>query len=146
MIHTKNSKGNPSIMQLYGRPGVLMLTFAIIIIGGIAAYTFLLPRGERINSDGIQVVYMSSGQAYFGNLRNIDGPYLVLETPYTAQNVIPKSEESSSESQQSSTTLLKVSQQQYGPEDVMSLKSDQVLFWQNLRNDSKVVQAIKTAD
>jgi hypothetical protein len=30
----------------------------------------------------------------------------------------------------------------HGPEDKMSVSSEQVLFWENLKNDSKVVQAI----
>lgn len=113
---------------------------ALIIIGGVAAAFVFLPKGERINADGYQVVYMTSGQAYFGKLKNTSGEYLVLATPYTAQDV-----KGEGDNVQSSTTLVKVSQQQYGPTEVMSLKSDQVLFWQNLRDDSKVAQAIKNA-
>jgi len=112
----------------------------LIIIGGALAALFFIPKGERVNSDGYQVVYMTSGQAYFGKLKNTSGDYLVLNTPYTAQDV-----KSEGEDAQTSTTLLKVSQQQYGPEEAMSLKADQVLFWQNLRDDSKVSQAIKNA-
>lgn len=124
---------------LYSKPGALVLTALIIALGVVVGGSVLLRRGEQINKNGYQVVYMSSGQAYFGKLRNTSGDYLVIDTPYSAQDVKPDSETTA----QSSTTLLKVSQQQYGPEDAMSLKSDQVLFWQNLRDDSKVAQAIK---
>lgn len=125
----------------YKKPGALIITALIVIIGAVIAVTFLLPKGERVNSGGYQVVYMTSGQAYFGKLKNTGGDYLVLDTPYTAQDVKPEGEENV----QTSTTLVKVSQQQYGPTEVMSLKSDQVLFWQNLRDDSKVTEAIKNA-
>ena len=119
----------------------MIVTGAVVLVGFLLAVAFFLPAGERINNNGYQVVYMTSGQAYFGKLKNTSGEYLVLETPYTAQDLRPEGEEDT----QTSTTLVKVSQQQYGPTEAMSLKSDQVLFWQNLRDDSKVTQAIKNA-
>lgn len=125
----------------FKRPGSLLLMLGLAIVGGVLAALLVLPKGERIDSDGYQVVYMTSGQAYFGKLKNTSGDYLVLDTPYTAQDVKPEGDENV----QTSTTLVKVSQQQYGPTDVMSLKADQVLFWQNLRDDSKVTEAIKNA-
>ena len=127
--------------SFYGKSGSIIVTTVVILIGAATATYFLLPKGERVNQDGFQVVYMTSGQAYFGKLKNTDGNYLVLDTPYTAQDVKPEGEENV----QTSTTLVKVSQQQYGPTEAMSLKSDQVLFWQNLRDDSKVTEAIKNA-
>lgn len=136
---TKSSLG---MKRLYRKPGAFILTAAVILLGALAAVHFLLPGGERINNNGYQVVYMTTGQAYFGKLKNTGGEYLVLDTPYTAQDVKPEDEKS----EQTSTTLVKVSQQQYGPEETMSLKSDQVLFWQNLRDDSKVAEAINNAN
>jgi len=127
--------------ELYRKPGALLLTVAIVIAGAWLTLLFVLRKRERIKTDGYQVVYMTSGQAYFGKLQNTEGSYLVLKMPYTAQDVKPEG----SENVQTSTTLVKVSQQQYGPEDTMSLKGDQVLFWQNLRDDSKVSLAIKNA-
>jgi hypothetical protein len=130
--------------SFYKRPGTIVCAALLVIIGGLLAFWFILPQGERINHSGYQVVYMVSGQAYFGKLKNASGEYLTLHEPYTAQDVTPK-EQAAPDEQQPSTTLLKVSQQQYGPQDVISLKSDQVLFWQNLRSDSKVIQAINEA-
>jgi hypothetical protein len=127
---------------LHKKPGALLLMLGLVIIGGTLAALLFLPKGERVNAGGYQVVYMTSGQAYFGKLKNTAGDYLVLDTPYTAQDVKPEGQEDA----QASTTLVKVSQQQYGPEEAMSLKADQVLFWQNLRDDSKVTQAIKNAN
>lgn len=135
----KMKRNSPT--DFYRKPGALLITLLVILLGAIVAIAYLVPKGERVNNDGYQVVYMSTGQAYFGKLKNTTGNYLVLDTPYTAQDVKGEGENTA----QTSTTLLKVSQQQYGPEETMSLKSDQVLFWQNLRDDSKVTQAIKNA-
>lgn len=140
-LFKRNSGNAPA--RLYYKPGALILTVALLVVGGLLAI-FLLSQGERINRGGLQVVYMTSGQAYFGKLQNTSGEYLVLKTPYTAQDVQTDTKEN--KEAQSQTTLLKVSEQQYGPEDVMSLKSNQVLFWQNLRGDSKVSKAIKAKE
>ena len=63
-----------------------------------------------------------------------------MKDPYTAQSVAAKQGETQTGA---TTTLLKVSQQVYGPQDSIAIKSDQVSFWQNLRSDSKVTAAIK---
>lgn len=139
----KTHARNHGLRKIYKKPGAIALTGIIILLGAALAIYFLLPKGERINGSGYQVVYMTSGQAYFGKLQNVSGEYMVLRNPYTAQNVQPQENDDQEASSDAGTTLLQVSRQQYGPEDTMSLKSDQVLFWQNLRSDSKVAEAIK---
>lgn len=115
---------------------------AIVVgIGAILSLIFLLPQGERIDTNGYQVVYLSSGQAYFGKLQNTTGDYLVLKDTYTAQE-----QSGPADNVPAQTSIVKLSQQVYGPQDTISLKSDQVVFWQNLRDDSKVTQAIKNSD
>jgi hypothetical protein len=141
--NAEKQHSSSSLREFHRKPGALIVTAAIVVLGAFLGLALLLPHGQRIKSDGYQVVYMVSGQAYFGKLQNTGGDYLVLKTPYTAQSVTPASEKAP-EGKQASTTLVKVSQQTYGPEDVMSLKSDQVLFWQNLRSDSKVSKAIES--
>lgn len=42
-------------------------------------------------------------------------------------------------------SLAKLGKELHGPEDVMYIAKDQVLFWENLKNDSQVVKAIKDA-
>lgn len=138
VLEQRNSK-----VLLSSKPGTLVAAAIVIIIGGLLAGIFLLPKGERIDANGYQVVYMATGQAYFGKLQNTEGNYLVIDQPYTAQNVTPTTEAAPT-NQQASTTLLKVSQQAYGPQDSISLSKDQVLFWQNLRSDSKVAKAIES--
>jgi len=42
-------------------------------------------------------------------------------------------------------SLVKLGNELHGPEDTMALKSNQILFWENLKDDGKVVQAIHDA-
>lgn len=138
---SKHKKAQASaIRDFYGRPGALILTCAVVLLGVFIAWQMLLPHGERVNQDGYQMVYTTNGNTYFGKLRSASGEYLVLDHPYTVQAVTPTSDKQD----KSQTALLKLSQQTYGPEDVLSIRSDQVLFWQNLRSDSKVAKAIES--
>lgn len=113
---------------------------AVLVIA--VAVSWLLDNKfmQQIDKSSYQVVYLTNGQAYFGKLQNTGGEYLVMKEPYAAQSVAPKEGETQTGA---TTTLLKVSQQVYGPQDSIAIKSDQVSFWQNLRSDSKVTAAIK---
>ena len=127
--------------MLYRRPGALFITALVITIGAILSLVFFLPQGERVDTAGYQVVYLASGQAYFGKLQNTTGEYLLLRSAYTTQN-----QTGAEDNAQPQTSLIKLSEQVYGPQDSISLKSDQVVFWQNLKDDSKVAQAIRNAN
>lgn len=120
-------------------PLIAACAVALLLVAGSFIWVYLQPT-QRINSSRYQVVYLVSGQAYFGKLRNTDGHYLVIDTPYTAQDV----KAADAKEGQATSTLMKVSSQLYGPEESIAIHSDQVAFWQNLRDDSKVTQAIKS--
>jgi hypothetical protein len=124
---------------------LLLLTAAasvILIIAGLRALGIFAP--QRIDGSKYQVVYLTNGQAYFGKLQNTTGDYLYVMMPYTAQSVTPNTAGGNENSgTETTTTLLRVKDQVYGPEDSIAIRASQVAFWQNLRDDSKVAQAIK---
>lgn len=114
---------------------------ALLLLAVVAIYAWpLVFSPQSINTNGYQIVYLANNQAYFGKLQNTSGEYLYMKTPYTAQDV---KQAADAKDAQSTTTLLKVRDQLYGPDDSIAIRADQVAFWQNLRDDSKVVQAIK---
>lgn len=98
---------------------------------------------QRIDTSKYQVVYLVNGQAYFGKLQNTSGDFLVLKSPYIAQSVESAEEGAAEADASTQTTILRVTDQIYGPDDSIAIKSSQIAFWQNLRDDSKVTQAIK---
>lgn len=110
-----------------------------ILISAIALY--VLNRDTQIDFSKYQVVYLINGQVYFGKLQNSYGEYLVINSPYTTQ-IAPQ--QAGNKEVEQATALLRVRDQVYGPEDTMAIKSSQVVFWQNLRDDSKVTQALKS--
>lgn len=124
---------------------VVIPTVLVILLGFLVAWIWLIPHGQRIKTDGYQVVYLTNNQAYFGKLQNTDGDYLVIKAAYTAQEVQAPAT-SKNKTPETQTTLVKVRDQVAGPEDSIALRAEQVLFWQNLRSDSKVTQAIEAKE
>lgn len=101
---------------------------------------------QRIDSSKYQIVSLATGQVYFGKLQNQTGEYLVLKSPYIEQTVQSQDKNEDGTAKATQTTILRVKDMVYGPEDSIALKSSQVTFWQNLRDDSKVTQAIKAKE
>lgn len=120
---------------------VVLPLVAVLLVGFVLAWIFLIPHGQRVDSSTYQVVYLDNGQAYFGKLQNTSGEYLVMTSPYTAQDV-KAPDQTDSEKDSTQTTLLPVKSQVYGPQDSIALRAEKVLFWQNLEKNSKITQAI----
>lgn len=120
----------------------LVSILAVGLLGLIAWYT-LRPSAQPLNANQYQVVYLTGGQMFFGKLQNTDGDYLYMKSPYTAQSTTASADDKT-KAAEPTTTLLRVKDQLYGPDDTVAVKSSQVVFWQNLRDDSKVTQALKS--
>ncbi|MFH1583109.1 MAG: hypothetical protein ABIB72_02195 [Candidatus Falkowbacteria bacterium] len=94
-----------------------------------------------------QAVFLSNGQVYFGKVTDANIQTLVLENIYylrSAGNL------QTSDANNSTTTpatdnfsLVKLGNELHGPEDKMSINLSQVLFVEDLKVDSKVVEAIR---
>jgi hypothetical protein len=119
------------------------IVLLLIIVGGFIGLK-LLSGSKMPDSDKYQAVFLDNGQVFFGKLKNIDGKYLYLEKAYyTKSQELP---EDATDQQKAATennvSLVKVGDEVYGPENNMSIRAEQVLFWQDLSEDSKVAQAI----
>lgn len=136
-----------------GAPGIwLWLVVAVAVLAiGLAGWALLSDRPSSqalaIDSDKYQAVFLVGGQYYFGRLEAIDDDYLKLRDVFYIQ---PSSDNTQSAEQTDTTSLadrslslIKLGNEVHGPEDMMIINRDQVLFFENLKPDSKVVQLIK---
>lgn len=95
-----------------------------------------------------QAVFLSNGQVYFGKVADVNRQTLVLEDIYylRVSNELQASLESGAAIDQSQNadnfSLIKLGSEIHGPEDKMSINLSQVLFIEDLKDDSKVVEAI----
>lgn len=140
----KKSKG-PGILP--GRLVTVVLLFALTLLI-IAVISFLMLGKERssesshIDKSKMQAVFLNGGQVYFGKIKDLNGKYVQLDDIYylrVNQQVQPN--QSNNQAQQD-ISLVKLGCELHGPANEMFINREQVVFWENLRTDGKVAQAV----
>ncbi len=105
---------------------------------------------SEIKKDKYQAVFLTNGQVYFGKVDQIIGDFVKMREIYylqVQQTVQPKDPaKSTTEAQNQQLSLAKLGGELHGPEDTMYIDRGQIIFWENLKDDGKVVQAIKNAN
>lgn len=128
----------------------LAVLLVLVVIAGAAWFFAAGHQGydenKGINKNEYQAVFLTNGQVYFGKLADLNHKYVTITDIYYLQVQQGSNgslqDASGSSSSSSQVSLAKLGNELHGPEDKMSISSDQVLFWENLKTDSKVVQAI----
>lgn len=149
-IHPKQSAPTPNKRRRPQLLGWLSLVAAVVVITGLVMLAVSL--FSRFSSGGqadvkkgqFQAVFLNNNQVYFGQITSITEKGITLKNIYylqVQQNVQPDDKTKQQQNQQLS--LAKLGGELHGPEDQMFINRDQVLFWENLKDDGKVVQAIK---
>jgi len=128
----------------------------MIIAGVIVAALLVMCLGwmgwnRFVNADGVkkaqyQAIFLTNGQVYFGKLTNVNDKYVSLTDVYYLQvqqssTVQPADNKTTDQNPQ--VSLAKLGNELHGPDDQMAINRDQVLFWENLKDSGKVVDAIK---
>jgi hypothetical protein len=99
-----------------------------------------------VSTSKFQAVFLTNGQVYFGHLHNPTAQQPTLTDIYYLQSQTQNGSTASSVNTSTSNQnlqLVKLGNELHGPEDMMAINRDQVLFWENLKDSGKVVQAIK---
>jgi len=130
-------EGNKLIRVLYV---VLLAGIAVLLIAISFSFVFgTNPESKYLNTKDFQAVDISVGgsttgdQIYFGNVKSINGSYLVLDNVY----YIPTSTTSTS-----NVTLEPLVCQIDEPFDQMVINKSSVNWWENLQPASKVSTSI----
>ncbi len=101
--------------------------------------------GNAPNSKKFQAVFLTNGQVYFGKLSGLGGSYATLSDVYYIQSGAQQGAAGASPapSAQPNLSLVQLGQEIHGPEKQMQIAASQIVFWEDLKDDGKVVQAIK---
>jgi hypothetical protein len=102
-------------------------------------YVGITPVGKT-QREGYQAVFLTNGQVYFGKMTSISKTDVVIEDIYYLQvegQIQPERGE------QPRLSLVKLGNELHGPKDQMTINRDHVLFWEDLKDDGRVVTAIK---
>ena len=125
--------------------GVIAASVVIILLIGFYGVQMVSHNEtmKGVNSSEYQAVFLTNGQAYFGKVTDINSNFLTIKNIYylqAGQTAQPKDNASTSSTPLS---LVKLGSEIHGPEDQMNIARSQILFYENLKNNSQVVQAIQ---
>lgn len=132
----------------------MILAVVVIIVLAVLGYLFrdkLSGSGATPALSGYQAVFLTNGQVYFGKLSDADSAYVSLRDIYylqVNQQLQPDGSTQTAAQQQAAAaanpqlSLVKLGNELHGPADAMKINRDQILFYEDLKNDGKVAQAI----
>lgn len=150
---SENHSSDRSVMPSMGGGGWVQRLLAIVLlVAGLLVIAFFVDRAfnhvtadQPIKSKEYQAVFLTNGQVYFGKLTQSDSDYVKLTDIYylqVQQSVQPGSTSTTANNANQQVSLAKLGGELHGPEDVMYVSRQQVLFWENLKTDGKVTKAI----
>ncbi|MES2630652.1 MAG: hypothetical protein V4611_01725 [Patescibacteria group bacterium] len=141
---TKDKKAQKSSKT----PLVIGIIVLVLAIGGWLLWSSTQNRGTAIDTNKYQAVFLANGQIYFGKLELPSGDYMKLTDVYYLQTQTEDGTETEgtqeATSDQSKVQLIKLGEKElHAPEDLMVISKDQVLYYENIKDDSKVAQTIE---
>lgn len=120
----------------------LLFSVTVVIVALLAAITLSEAKNEEkfVDKGKMQAVFLNNGQVYFGNITELNSSYLNMSNIYylrVNQQVQPGQQAS-----QNDVSLVKLGCELHGPVDLMTVNRDQITFWENLKEDGQVAQAV----
>ena len=140
--HHKRPRRTPAGLMkwaTFGLGGVVVL----LIVAVILAVALAAPKSQSgyVYNNKLQAVFLNTGQVYFGNIKDINPQYMVLDNIYYLQSNSSSSSSSSSNSS-NNVSLVKLGCELHAPYDQMVINMQQVTFWENLQSTGQVAKAV----
>lgn len=132
-----------SIALLFSATVLVIALIVYMIVGGGENRN----EARYIEDDAYQAVFLNGGQVYFGQATDLNNKYMRLADIYylrVNQQVQPAEGEQPQVPQGDDISLVKLGCELHGPQDEMLINRDQIVFWENLKNDGDVTEAIAT--
>lgn len=127
--------------------GIKSVVFWVVGLAAISL-AFVLgglnPLGAfpAVPSSQWQAVFLNNNQVYFGKLKDYDSNYLALSDVYYLRSATDLEQNQTSST---NLNLIKLGGEVHGPEDTIYIPKQSVLFWENMKDTSRVVQTIISA-
>lgn len=137
---------------------VLAVVILLVIVGAVLFRDKLFPsqEGEATTEtqeqlSGYQAVFLTNGQVYFGKLSDVSATYATLTDIYYLQVTQPPLQgtpeagqtPAQQSQQQAQLSLVKLGNELHGPVDEMKINRDQILFFEDIKEDGRVMTAIR---
>lgn len=138
--NNKPTKSNPFLI-LFGY--ILKVILIVIALYGIfVGYRYLMAKYNSPEDNGYSAVFLVNSQVYFGKIIKNSKSEMVLNDVFYLQ--VNEQGESADATNPKGFTLVKLGQELHGPKDELFINKDQIVFYEFLREDSKIVESIKS--
>lgn len=140
------------IFPIYRLISWLALIIVLVITGFFYQKQYRTEKAaETIQGNTYQAVFLTNGQVYFGKLREQSKDLYQLDDVYYLQITENLQGTESDENKDAAEgaeeaapfTLIRLGSELHEPQSNMTINAEHILFWENLKDDSRVVQAIK---
>jgi hypothetical protein len=124
----------------------LLFLITILVVAVVAYIAVGGPKKAEsgyVDNNKLQAVFLNGGQVYFGNIKDLNGKFLSMSNIYylrVNQQVQPN--QSNSAASSNDISLVKLGCELHGPTDSMVINREQVVFWENLKDDGQVAKAV----
>ncbi len=139
-----SKKSRRSMPKLMGITAIVLLFSSTILIVAVLLFLAFSGNGKSenrlVDANKMQAVFMNGGQVYFGRITGLNSKNIVLEDIYYLR--VNQQVQPDAEPKENDISLVKLGCELHGPEDRMVIKQDQTIFWENLKDDGKVAQAV----
>lgn len=139
---------------------ILLVVILAVLIGAVLFRDRIMPKNTASNKNaasmgtpsGYQSIFMTNGQVYFGKLTGSTEQFMTLKDVYYLQLIqkpgLQGSQQGQDQSQQAAAdqqlTLRKLGRDElHGPVDEMKINRDQILFYEDIKEEGAVMKAIR---
>lgn len=114
----------------------------VLLYGAIMASRYFISRSSDFVNAPYSAVFLVNGQVYFGKIAdNGKGEIVMKEVYYLQAGADGFSPNQNLGANQ--FTMVKLGQELHGPTDELFINKAQIVFYENLRDDSRVVESIR---
>jgi len=150
---THRSASTPKVSKDRKSKPFILLIVALILIVAIGLVMYVTQANSKntataIDGSKYQAVFFTNGQVYFGRLKPFNDESMKLTDIYYLQTKTATDTDSANPQKtavnQNDVQIIKLGNEIHGPEDEMIISKYQMLFYENLKPDSKVAESIAT--
>lgn len=129
----------------------------VVLLLALGFYAWKAGLVAKKRAEQYQAVFLTNGQVYFGKVRNRNSAFVAVRDIYYLQQRERLQEAQPAEGSvkgsavkapaaqpgEPELALVKLGEELHGPTDAMEINRDHILFIEDLKNDGKVVEAIR---
>ena len=139
LINKKINKEEDVVLEQKPKKRFIKKILFLILIGLVISAVISWWNGGLGVSGDYQAVFLDNDQVYFGQLDDANQTYATLTDIFYLQIGQPLQPSDPA----TNVNLIKLGGELHGPIDQMTINREHILFIEDLRADSQVVQAIK---